>query len=584
MEFKYIKYKNKYLSLKNNIKGGGGSEEKCVKPKELEGKKCVNPKKPEGKKFVNPVKLSLMLDGLNKLDESLEPMENYVSETDFVALSEKSKELVIDCKYKSEMMNVFGTCWFIAITMTFFFSDTTRKESQKNLLQMIIKLKKKNLSPEKHELLKIIYNDSYYENDKLKSKYIEILHSLFLNLYKNLFLMLQCKFNMNKDCTFDNLQCHLNIVSEFMALFPNNPLNDILKREETISKKKTVLSNIKETNIEEIHRLYPSPKLGELSEYYVRYINLYSIILLESGIIANPYRITEKTIISKESDIIGYLIHGFGHVFCIFKCNEKFYKCDNSHIIPYDTDNILLDYDYYTIVELILNKDEIHKNNLYYVFKSFILRNEKILQPFYESNKEYEKYDNEIQYFREYYRILINYIRYISFNILEKKEMIDQIYNFESLILFNLIHNYDEDIFKILYKNLIYFSLILYVIKNLCIKYKIIININNIIDIFDRYFYKNCSKIFEEKKSDPYEIFSSEIKSLIIEELNKNFKKKYSLLYLLSFLSNYRDNMYNFIDDLLDEKRINAFANKHDNILYTGNLYGYFRGLTYSLS
>ena len=42
--------------------------------------------------------------------------------------------------------------------------------------------------------------------------------------------------------------------------------------------------------------------------------------------------------------------------------------------------------------------------------------------------------------------------------------------------------------------------------------------------------------------------------------------------------------MYNFIDDLLDEERINAFAHKHDNILHTGNLYGYFRGLTYSLS
>ena len=285
-------------------------------------------------------------------------------------------------------------------------------------------------------------------------------------------------------------------------------------------KKKKVLSNIKETNIEEIHRLYPSPKLGESSEYYIRYINLYSIILLEKSIIANSYRITSKTIISNDSKIIGYLIEGLNHVFCIFKCNKKFYKCDNSHIIPYDTKNIVGDYNYYTIVELILNEDKIH--NLYYVFKSFILRNKEFLHLFHRTISNYEEY-NEIEYFKEYYSILINYIKHIFSNTLEKKEMIDQIYNFELLILFNLIHNYDEDIFKILYKNLIYFSLILYVIKNLCIKYKIIININNIIDIFDRYFNENYSKIFEEKKSDPYEIFSSEIKSLIIEELNKNF-------------------------------------------------------------
>ena len=188
--------------------------------------------------FVNPVKLSSMLDGLNKLDKSLESIENYVDETEFVE-SSKTQKLVIDCKYKSEMMNVFGTCWFIAITMTFFFSDTTREKSQENLLQMIIKLKEKNLSPEQHELLKIIYNDSYYEGENLRGQYIEILYSLFLNLYKNLFFMLQCKFNMNENCTFNNLQCHLDIVSEFMELFPNNPLNDIIKRKKTIEKKKS---------------------------------------------------------------------------------------------------------------------------------------------------------------------------------------------------------------------------------------------------------------------------------------------------------------------------------------------------------
>jgi hypothetical protein len=80
------------------------------------------------------------------------------------------------------MMNVFGTCWFIAITMTFFFSDTTRYESQNNLLQMIIKLKENNLSDNQHQLLKIIYKEKdYYENEKLKIQYINI-HRFYFQL------------------------------------------------------------------------------------------------------------------------------------------------------------------------------------------------------------------------------------------------------------------------------------------------------------------------------------------------------------------------------------------------------------------
>ena len=60
------------------------------------------------------------------MDEYIELLNNkqkiepeFLDEKEF--MESLNNKLILDCEYKSNMMNYFGTCWFIAITMMFFF-------------------------------------------------------------------------------------------------------------------------------------------------------------------------------------------------------------------------------------------------------------------------------------------------------------------------------------------------------------------------------------------------------------------------------------------------------------------------------
>jgi len=373
---KYLKYKFKYLQIK------GGTIEKEFK-------------------YANPTKMENILSSLQMLDE-LDKIPDYINESNFLELANIPQKFTIDCKYKANMMNFFGTCWFIAITMTFFFSDTTRVKAQQNLLPMIMKIKNNTLTENQNKLLKMIYNDDkYYENGKLKKDVIMILYNLFLNLYKNLFLMLQCKIGTKDLCDIEINKCHLDIVSQFIDLFPDSlnslqgkeKISEILKRYPEKEGKIITQSKleIKDISPETHDETTTTTKINDLllreaTLIFLKYINLYSIILLDCNIINYNLKIFSKFKLFTDDNIIGYFIMTpeYNHVFCIFRCNNTYYLCNDSVINEYDIENISIDYLNYIIIPLLLNNNK--NATLNYEFKEYIFQKRYILEEFTEYN------------------------------------------------------------------------------------------------------------------------------------------------------------------------------------------------------
>ena len=314
MENKYLKYKYKYLNKK------GGAEY-----------------------YVNPLKIDEYIELLNN-KQKIKP--EFLDEKEF--MESFNNKLILDCEYKSNMMNYFGTCWFIAITMMFFFSDTTRKDAQLNLFETIKKLKKEEISDIQLLLLKNIYpyNDMYFEKGKLKKIYINKLFNLFNNLYKNLFSMLKCSVGVTNICDSNTLVCQLNAVDSLMNLFNESDLkstdNKILKIKEYLSNywMKHLLPNevyeignleLLGTKLTLSYEVYKDNNmLSEIFLYNI-YIRIYSIILLEKDLYIDF--INEINNDYNDYDIIGYLIQVPNHVYCIFQKHLRRYKTrSNSYI------------------------------------------------------------------------------------------------------------------------------------------------------------------------------------------------------------------------------------------------------------
>jgi len=346
---KYLKYKLKYLQ----IKGGTNNTKDDINDDEYDEYNDI---------YANPEKMNNMIELLNnkndydelsvKLEkDKLKELQDYISPEQFLEFANIPQKLIIDCKYKANMRNFFGICWFTAITMTFFFSDTTRVKAQQNLLPMIINIKNNTLSENQNKLLKIIYSkDRYYENGQLKKEIMNTLYLLFLNLYKNLFFMLQCKIGTKDSCHIDIKKCHLDIVSEFVELFPyefNYKENDSIMQK-NIKRIIKILNINPNAKYEDIGHM----PLSQYNNMFLKYINLYCIILLDSIIIHHEIKIIETYQLIPNENIIGYLIYKSNHIFCIFKCNNNYYKCDNSNIIEYDIKKISSDYKDYEIISL----------------------------------------------------------------------------------------------------------------------------------------------------------------------------------------------------------------------------------------
>jgi len=285
--YKYQKYKIKYL------KKGGMSTINSLE-------------------YPNPIALDSYLI---KLDES-QIIPDYIDETNFLKSNGNSK--IIDCKYKVSMLNFFNTCWFIAITIMFFFSDKTRESSQLNLFPIIKQLKQNRLTDKQIILLKKLYFDEFDFIFEIDNIFKNKLYKLFSNIYKNLFQMIQCKIGYKKSCDIDVLHCPISAISQLFELFFHDNKKDISDNIlEKIKKNTHILITNDESNLSIVLKLI------------IIYIKFYSIILLESNLYV--FKINNINQLDNEN-IVGYFIFTNEHVYCIFKCNGIYYKCDNHKI------------------------------------------------------------------------------------------------------------------------------------------------------------------------------------------------------------------------------------------------------------
>ena len=342
---KYLKYKFKYLLIK------GGTDATVATSN-----------------YVNPEKMQYLIEILNTKDElkqksdyinekskNIMIMEDYINSSQFVNFPINPPNLILDCKHKVNIMNFHITKWFSMITMIFFFSDKTRVKAQQNLLPMIINIKNNNLSEKQNNLLKFFFETNeyyYFENGKLNKKITKILYLLFVNLYKNLFLMLKYKdyLDMNDEeqklCYVENTKCHLTIMYQFIKLFPNEE-----NYKEVKDKIHVMFQMLKKDNYIDIKYYFIYQPL----DISFKYLNLYSILLLDCIITHDTMSITKNFELSPTKNIIGYIINNEIDECGIFQCNNKYYQWRDIHktvlhkhqpIREYDIKKIAIDYSY----------------------------------------------------------------------------------------------------------------------------------------------------------------------------------------------------------------------------------------------
>jgi len=330
--------------------------------------------------------------------KDIDTISSYVNEQEFFSIS--NANVVFNCKYKPIMVNMFGTCWFNSITLMIYFSDLSREFAQTNLLECIKKLKLYELSSKQNHLLGNIFPKEYFENKKLKPEYISILYDLCYNLYKNLFFMMECLLGKRNYYLKENFKCSFVIIAHLHKLFSYHGVEKQIDKE-----MKLILDYHKDTEIIDYTKwLNIHQTLGHFESHYTNFLKLYSIILLNTNIIYYPisYKTTYayNTIIKKKTfkgkkeltntnykethkyityffenpNILGYIITLPNHAMSIFKCNSKYYICDNN-IIEFDIKDFFNYYDSKNtyILEIILNNN--NYKELHYIFKKYYFIN-----------------------------------------------------------------------------------------------------------------------------------------------------------------------------------------------------------------
>jgi hypothetical protein len=251
---------------------------------------------------------------------------------------------IINCEHKTYLYNYFGTCWYISIIMLFFFSDTTIECAQLNILEVIAILRANRKLPDKIiDLLKsfLIPNTKFFINDKLKLEYYEFLKTIFLSIEESLIQMTTCFYVDNSKCSFAEATCPVATIDALLEFMKEDEHQYLEKMKK---KTKNLLEHIQDFSSNEF------ADLGLSVNVYTEIMKFLSIFLFESSItITSAKKFNEYPSISKlieylktKPNIIGFIIRlklvnkktniVSLHAICIYKCNNKFFQCDNHKI------------------------------------------------------------------------------------------------------------------------------------------------------------------------------------------------------------------------------------------------------------
>jgi len=424
---KYIKYKKKYIDLKNMV-----------------GSSLVELKK----KYPNPLKMNEMILLIDKYNLTKIKDENIITSymqveviPDYINLTEfrkfKSDIFKLNCKYKSLFNNESYICWLISIINIFLFSDNMI-DSQSNLVLFL-----QNPEFELYKNKKLIENFNFYLTDNFKDN----IKKLFYYIYKNLFFLIKQIFYKTFNFQGDSTTLILDIKFQNEFIMCRN-ISKFLKKS---------LNNNELDSCEQYDNI-------------LNYFNLLTIIILHKK--CDFYRININEIeLShiQDSKYLGLFISIKKHIFCIYKCNNIIYFCDANYIAAYDNNIdgfISLKIEIINKMVLSFINDNIDNEEIdynYLIFKTILL----FLLIIKDLEYKYPHIDNttilalkqdielKIDEYKECLKNIDNYLQYYksqleendspTFSLINEKDLINKISKLNNI---NEDYNHIQDLHK----------------------------------------------------------------------------------------------------------------------------------------
>jgi len=268
----------------------------------------------------------------------------------------KHEDTIINCEHKTHLYNYFGTCWYSCLMQLFFFSDTTSRCAQLNILDIVDILKNNKKLPDKIiPLLKRILRPNlkfFKDESQLKDEYYDFLKKIFLSMNNSLIQMVLCLEIPLCKFRIDVARCPVDITKALLKFFPflslNKKTEEVLKEISAVPLKHGYLPDFKNT-------MGAFPTETNVLIYFL------SIFLFESTV---TFKIIDKSLLTypdisliierlkKKTNIMGYCIRMIlkqdksisSHVVCVYKCNNMIFQSSNDDIQEIDNNELKLNH------------------------------------------------------------------------------------------------------------------------------------------------------------------------------------------------------------------------------------------------